>query len=171
MKAEICAAWSICADDKAICQGYGVALGTLKKWKREAWWTELLSTIQSNQSRRLVAKANRACESALAALEERVELGDVAIHMTKEGPVEYRVPVKARDLSAVVNVLATRSERAAAMVQQQNTTHELADLQGAFRQFAKSYRAKQIEDTKAIEHQGNGHDVGPGPEEDTREAQ
>lgn len=169
MKAEICAAWSLCADDKAIAQGYGVKLGTLKTWKREPWWTELLLTMQSNQSQRLIARANRVCEAALDQLQDRIDLGDVAVHLTKDGPVDYRVPVKARDLSAVVNVLATRSERAAAMVKQDSTSHQLEDLQTAFRQFARSYRVKQATDQQAIEHKGNGHNTDTGPAQDNRQ--
>ena len=163
-KLAIAAAWSLCADDAAIAQGFDVKIGTLKTWKREVWWRDALLEIQSKQSQRLIAKCHRALDTALDALQDRVEYGDeIVLAKGKDDngdliTIGYRVPVKARDLSAIVNTLATRSEKAAGMAADIETNHQLSDLQTAFRQFSRSYRAKQVTDSKAIEHDSNGLD-------------
>jgi hypothetical protein len=162
-KAKICADWALLGDDKAVSDKHGVKLGTLKKWRQQAWWLDLLQTMQSHQSARLIAKANRAMDTALDQLEDRLYRGDMRCLLkpvkdpetgeVDQQVVSYREPVKARDLSAVINVLATRSEKAQALSNQTEQQYQLSDLQASFRQFATSYRAKQVGDSTAIEHE------------------
>ncbi len=165
-KAKICADWALLGDDNAIADKHGVKLATLKKWKNQAWWLDLLSTMQTQHSSRLIAKATRAMDTALEELEDRLYRGDMRcmLKATKnaEGEtvhevISYREPVKARDLSAVINVLATRSEKAQALTANNEQQYQLSDLQHSFRQFATSYRAKQVGDRTAIEHEPDDH--------------
>jgi hypothetical protein len=141
-KLEICADWALLGDDSAIATKHGVKIHTLKKWKQAAWWRDTLDRIHSQNNRTLIAKANRAMDTALDQLQDRVELGDLKCLLKGETVVSYREPVKARDLATVVNVLATRSEKAAGLANQTVQTYALADLQDSFRQFAKSYRVQ-----------------------------
>jgi hypothetical protein len=150
-KANICADWAIMGDDRAVATKHAVKLTTLKKWKTEAWFKDLLTDIQEHNTTQLVAKAHRAMDKALDELEDRIDRGDMRCVLKGENVVSYREPVRARDLSAIVNVLATRSEKAAALSSQQVSNYQLADLQTSFRQFAKSYRAKQVGDIETID--------------------
>ena len=184
-KARICADWALIGDDDLVSSKHGVKKATLQHWKRQAWWRDMLDTMHSQHTDRLVAKANRAMDHALDELQDRIERGDMRCTLkntkgedgeTVQEVVSYREPVKARDLSAIVNVLATRSEKAAQLSTQKTTSYQLQDLRDSFRQFATSYRAKQVIDTspQTIEHtsivnttvqddeQGNEHRAGNG---------
>lgn len=149
-KQEICAAWALSGDDHDIAQRFGVAVNTLKNWRKTSWWRDQLATMHSAYGSRLIAKANRTLNTALDELDDRLHRGDLKVAIVKGEPLEYRQPVPARDLSAIVNVLANRSERAAKLAAQQETNYQLSDLQGAFREFAKSYRTKSITDQTTI---------------------
>lgn len=155
----ICAEYAVYGDPQTVADRTGIRVGTLKQWIKQAWFKDLLSTMHSQQTQAVIAKANRALGTALDELEDRLHRGDVhVVHDKKTGePYQYRAPIKARDLGAIVNVLATRSEKAAGIIAQQNANYQLADLQDSFRQFASSYRAKQVRDQHAIEHESEQH--------------
>ena len=171
-KADICAAWSLLGDDDAIADRYGVKVATLKGWKKQRWWLDLLEAMHSEHSQQLVAKANRAMSTALDELEDRLHRGDVKVVLTTETksidgekvtvrePYQYREPVKARDLSSIINVLATRSEKAAQLTAQAEQHYQLSDLQSSFREFASSYRAKQVKDQTSINGQSRSVEHG-----------
>jgi transposase-like protein len=152
-KRRICAEYAVYGDPHIVSERTGVRLVTLKSWLRAGWFKDLLATMQSQQTNVAIAKANRALSTALDELEDRLHRGDIhVVHDKQTGqPYQYRAPIKARDLSTIVNVLATRSEKAASIVAAQQTSYQLSDLQQSFRQFATSYRAKQVQDQTAIE--------------------
>ena len=149
-KRAIVAAWALCGDDDDISQRFGVAGSTLKAWRRQAWWRDALTQLNDAHGTRLIAKANKTMNTALDELDDRLHRGDLKVAIVRGEPLEYRQPVPARDLSAIVNVLANRSERAAKLAAQSETNYQLSDLQGAFREFAKSYRTKSITDQASI---------------------
>ncbi len=152
-KARICAEVALSGDDAAVCDRFGLKPSTLRAWKSQAWWRDMTIALHERASQQLVAKANRAMNTALDELDDRLHRGDLKVAIVRGEPLEYREPVKARDLGAIVNVLATRSEKAAALAKNQETNYQLADLQSSFREFAKSYREKQIKDQHAIPHE------------------
>jgi hypothetical protein len=158
-KREICAAWALSGDDADIAQRYGVHAVTIKKWRKTAWWRDCTLALNDAHGSRLIAKANKALDTALDELDDRLHRGDLKVSLVRGEPVEYRQPVPARDLSAIVNVLANRSERAAKLAQAQETNYQLSDLQGAFREFAKSYRTKSISDMTAINGESESIDT------------
>ena len=152
-KRRICAEYAVYGDPRIVADRTGIRLATLKHWIKSAWFKDLLATMHSQQTNVAIAKANRALSTALDELEDRLDRGDIhVVHDKKTGePYQYRAPIKARDLSTIVNVLATRSEKAAAIVAQQQTNYQLSDLQTSFRQFASSYREKTVKDQNTIE--------------------
>lgn len=153
-KRRICAEFAVYGDPHTVAERTGIRIGTLKNWLKQAWFKDLLATMHSQQTQAVMAKANRALGTALDELEDRLHRGDIHVRTDKDGtPYQYRAPIKARDLSTIVNVLATRSEKAAGIAAQQNTNYQLADLQDSFRQFASAYRGKQVRDQHAIEHE------------------
>lgn len=136
-KHRICADFALLGDADAVSEKHGVKLSTLNHWRKQPWFRDLMDRLQSQNSRALVGRANNVMLAALEELEDRVRNGDVRVAMVKGEPVQYREPVKARDLSSVVNVLATRSEKAAALNVKQVENLQLADLSDMFRDFAK----------------------------------
>lgn len=149
-KLAICADFALLGDLGAVSEKHGIARNTLRKWSCQAWFKDLQSQIQATHSQRLIAKSHRALDRALDELHDRVELGDLKTVLKGEQVVSYREPVSARTLATVVNVLAARSEKAAELTQKKADSYQLADLRESFRQFATSYRAKQIKDDGAI---------------------
>jgi transposase-like protein len=141
-KARVCAEWSISGDDNAVADRFNVKLSTLRKWKQQAWWRDLLGTMQSQGHTRLIAKGAKAMDRALDELQDRLDRGDVRVKVIGEKVMEYRQPIAARDLSSIVNVLATRSEKAQALQTQEVQNYQLSDLRDSFRQFAQSYRQR-----------------------------
>jgi hypothetical protein len=149
-KARICAEWALCGDDQAVADKFGVKLMTLKAWKKQAWWKDQVQSMQNATGNKLIAKGHRAMDRALDELQDRLERGDRRVVVKGDQVLEYREPVKARDLSAIVNVLAQRSEKAAELTSQAVQSYQLSDLQDSFREFAKSYRAKRVSDESTI---------------------
>lgn len=163
-KRRICAEYAVYGDPSVVAERTGIRLATLRQWIKSAWFKDLLATMQSQQTNAVIAKANRALSTALDELEDRLDRGDIhVVHDKQTGePYQYRAPIKARDLSTIVNVLATRSEKAASIVAQQQTNYQLSDLQTSFRQFASSYREKAVKDQNTIE-------LRPEPESETEQ--
>ena len=152
-KRRICAEYALYGDPHQVADRTGIKVRTLRQWLKSAWFKDMLATMQSQQTTAVIAKANRALGTALDELEDRLHLGDIHVMHDKQTgePYQYRAPIKARDLSTIVNVLATRSEKAASIVAQQQTNYQLSDLQTSFREFAKSYREKSVKDQNTIE--------------------
>ena len=125
------AAWQLHGDDQAVFDALPIQPSTLDSWKRQSWWKQAVKDIESRRSHQVMAKTQRAMAHALDELEDRIELGDVQTKTIKGEIVSYRVPMKARDLSQVIHVLATRSEKAQQMQTVQTNIHQLDDLKSA----------------------------------------
>ena len=69
-KRRICAEYALYGDPHTVADRTGVGIQTLKGWIRQAWFKDMLSTMQSQQVQSTIAKANRALGTALDELED-----------------------------------------------------------------------------------------------------
>lgn len=86
----------------------GVPRATLRQWKVQPWWKDLVSEIQTEDDQQLDGKLSKVVERSLDAVMERIEGGEFHID-SRTGQVK-RVPVKLRDVHRVmVDVIDKRN--------------------------------------------------------------
>ena len=77
----------------------GVPRQTIRLWKTQPWWGEVVSEIQSEESQERDVKLDKIVNKSLEMINDRLENGDY-IYNSKTSEV-LRVPVKLRDISRV----------------------------------------------------------------------
>lgn len=77
----------------------GVPRATIRQWKMQPWWHEMVSQIQTESDQELDSKLSKIIERSLDAVNERIENGEFILD-SKSGQVK-RIPVKFKDVSKV----------------------------------------------------------------------
>jgi hypothetical protein len=77
----------------------GVPRTTIRQWKLQPWWKELIEEIQTEETQELDAKLKKVVDKTLALIEDRLDNGDLILN-SKTGNV-VRIPVKLRDVHQV----------------------------------------------------------------------
>ena len=77
----------------------GVNRHTIRQWKLQPWWREMVDQIQTESDQELDAKLSKIIERSLDAVNDRIENGDF-IFDPKTGSIK-RSPVKLRDVHRV----------------------------------------------------------------------
>lgn len=77
----------------------GVPKETIRQWKMQPWWAEMVTTIQTESNQELDSKLSAIIERSLDAVNERIENGEFKLD-ARTGKV-LRVPVQLRDVHRV----------------------------------------------------------------------
>jgi transposase-like protein len=122
-------------------QATGVPVDTLKKWGAARWWKEMEEQVRRSSKLQVSGKLQRVMDKAFVALEDRVENGDFIFNQ-KTGNLT-RVPVSARNLSAVVNTTIDKQALLDKLQKEpvqdsEAISSRLAKIQEEFRRFAKA---------------------------------
>lgn len=136
----------------------GVPLATLRQWRMQPWWGDMVRDIQSEDRLELDSKLKKIVERTLTVVEDRVENGDFQFN-SRTGNVE-RVPVKLRDIHKVaVDLIDRRQALAKSEVEQiEQTAIEdvLKKLAGQFAQWVKPVRTIEGEVVAVHEEREEG---------------
>lgn len=122
----------------------GVPRQTIRLWKTQPWWGELVAEIQSEESQERDIKLDKIVNKSLELINDRLENGDV-IWDSKLGEA-CRVPVKLRDISRVtVDMIQKQQEiRDKPYIRngEEQNTDRLLKLAEQFAQFATAFQKK-----------------------------
>lgn len=140
----------------------GVPETTIRQWRKQPWFQELLLEIRSENNEKIDAKFTEIIEGALEQLADRVANGD---HVVLRDGTVVRRPIPAKDLSlvAAINVdkrQLLRGEPTSRSEQIGNDTKPLDRLEKlaeTFEQLAKHGRVPKtidVEDAKLITNAG-----------------
>lgn len=110
---------------------------TIKRWKTQEWWTEVVGQIADEENITLDAKLKRVLDKSLAAVEDAIDNGETVLG--KNGR-PMRIPPRLRDVHRVSADLMERRnimKKASTLPQEsiQSTQDRLLKLADAFAQF------------------------------------
>ena len=127
----------------------GVSRHTIRQWKLQPWWQEMVDTIQTESDQELDSKLSKIIDRSLDAVNERLEGGEFILD-SKTGTVK-RVPVKLKDVHRVAVDLLDKRDllriKPQEKVEQAATIDILKKLAGQFAEWAKVH----IKEPKVIE--------------------
>lgn len=112
-----------------------VPVPTIKTWRQQIWWKELVDSIQSGENQKTDNKMSKVIDRALDIIVERLEQGDYQYDQ-KTGKL-VKVPLKARDLERITSGLfdkrsLIRKEPAAIKAEDLNQAERLLQLAKEF---------------------------------------
>lgn len=123
----------------------GVPRQTIRLWKTQPWWGELVSEIQSEESQERDVKLDKIVNKSLEMINDRLENGDY-IYNSKTSEV-LRVPVKMRDISRVtVDMIQKQQEirdKPYIKAGEEANADRLLKLAEQFAQFASAFQNKE----------------------------
>lgn len=122
----------------------GVNYNTLRMWKMEPWWHDLVRQLQQEETQELDTKLSRVIDKTIHHLNDRIENGDFILD-SKTGTVK-RVPVKMRDLHRVTSDFIDKRDlirgRPAQKEAEEHQAERLVKLAEQFKEFAKLMKSK-----------------------------
>ena len=127
----------------------GVNRHTIRQWKMQPWWMEMVDQIQTDSDQELDAKLAKIIDRSLDAVTDRIENGDF-IFDPKSGSIR-RSPVKLKDVHRVsVDLIDKRDlirKRPQEKIEQAATVDILRKLATQFAEWAKIH----VKEPKTIE--------------------
>lgn len=110
----------------------GVPQATIRQWKMQPWWKEMVDQIQTESNQELDTKLSKIIERSLDAVNERIEGGEFILD-SRTGQVK-RIPVKMKDVHRVAvdlldkrDLLRGRPAQEKAELQNKDILKKLAD--------------------------------------------
>ena len=94
-KVEVVTAYLILGKSSLVAATTGVPEGTVRVWKQQPWWKEMVISIQTESDQELDAKLAKNIERALSVVNDRLENGDF-LYDPKTGEF-IRKPVSLKD--------------------------------------------------------------------------
>lgn len=166
-KVETCSMYVVIGDIKKVSELTDVPEKFIREWKEEPWWTEIQKKIMVEQNEGLLGKINSTIDIALVVLEDRIINGDcvyMAEKIGKDGNIvseekTVRVPVKARDLSAIFHSMThQRNLLSGNPTEIRSTTTTAKRLDDLSEHFKKFSQAKEIDgEVKVITEISDAH--------------
>jgi hypothetical protein len=104
----------------------GVPRATIRQWKLQPWWTELVSQIQEESSQELDTKLTRIIDKSLDTVNERIDNGEFILD-SKTGTVK-RVPVKLKDVHKVASDLLDKRDLVRGRPSQRGESTQTVDI-------------------------------------------
>lgn len=98
---EVTTLYAALGDAKKVAELTEVPVGTIKSWRKQIWFYELLQEIREENNEKIDANFTNIIESALYQLMDRVENGDWTFNAKME---LVRRPLSGKDLSAVASI-------------------------------------------------------------------
>lgn len=148
-KIEVVTTWLALGKVPMVEAVTGVPSATIKQWKLQPWWLEMVNQIQTDSDQELDTKLSQIVDRSLDAVNERIEHGEFILD-SKTGTVK-RVPVKLRDVSRVaVDLLDKRDILRAKPIKQLEQAANIDVLKKLASQFAE-WAATHIKKEKQIE--------------------
>lgn len=104
----------------------GVPQATIRQWKLQPWWKELVAQIQTESNQELDSKLAKIIERSLDTVNDRIEQGEFMFD-PKTGSVK-RVPVKLRDVHRVAVDLLDKRDLLRRRPEQEKREEQNADI-------------------------------------------
>ncbi len=127
----------------------GVPRQTIRQWKMQPWWKDLVDEIQTEDDSELDGKLSRIIDRSLDAVVDRIDNGDFILD-SRSGTVK-RVPVKLRDVHKVSTELIDKRNlirgKPTSITQKVTVEDMMGKLADEFKKWAKLVRP----DEKTIE--------------------
>ena len=127
----------------------GVPRQTIRIWKMQPWWNDLVKEIQQSEDQELDGKLSKIIDRSLDAVNERLTNGDFILD-SKTGTIK-RVPVKMRDAHRVTTDLLDKRNllrgKPTSITERISTEDVLKNLAQQFQEFTKFKNSKLIEHT------------------------
>lgn len=148
-KVEVVTTWLALGKVPMVEQVTGVPRATIKQWKLQPWWQELVNEIQNEEDLELDAKLRKVVDRSLEAVMERIDGGEFVLD-SRTGTVK-RIPVKLRDVHRVMaDVIDKRSLIRNKPAQRQLEGQNVDILKKLADQFASWVKAN-IKEARVIE--------------------
>jgi len=143
-KLQIISVYLTCDSPVKTSELTGVDVNTIKYWRKQSWWDELVAEIYSRDAQKKSSKISRIVDKALDLVQDRLDHGDY-MYDPKSGKV-IRTPVKLRDLNNATNTLIEKQEllkkRTLDKVDRVDQKTHLEQLAQKFVEFAKASNKK-----------------------------
>lgn len=149
----------------------GVKAQTIRIWKMQPWWKDLVREIQMSEDQELDGKLTKIIDKSLDVINDRLEKGEFILD-SRSGTIK-RVPVKLRDTHRVTSDLLDKRNvlrgKPTSITERVSTEDVLKKLAQQFQEFTKFQKTRLIEseDNNAVYDEKTSRESGQ--KESTRE--
>lgn len=129
----------------------GVPVGTIRRWKQEPWWDDLVLQIQTEDNQELDAKISKRLNKALDVVQDRLEAGDF-MYDPKSGEFVRR-PVNMKDTWKVAKEMVDVRTMLRKQPKDQKSQEAIGDiLKNLAQEFAGMAR-KKVNDATQLQNE------------------
>ena len=139
-KLQVAASYVMLGNLSEVALATGISYNTIKVWKYQQWFKDLLLEIRDEDIAQLDSNLQRVIGKALKGLEDRLDNGDYQYDPKSGKPI--RIPVKAHVALKATSELLTKQDKLRARPEkaelEKTIDDRLAKLAAEFQRFAKA---------------------------------
>lgn len=118
--------WLVLGKIPLVAAATGVSEHTLRAWKMQPWWKEMVAQIQTESNQELDTKLTKIVDRALDVTADRIENGEYLLD-SKTGSI-VRVPVKIKDAHRVAVDLLDKRDAIRGKPEQEKREAQTSDI-------------------------------------------
>lgn len=149
-KVEACKLWMVIGNNVTVAAALGINIETLKAWKTQNWWKDMVEDLRHEDSIKLSARLKSIAEKSFTLVEDRLENGDY-IYDQKTGAMK-RKPMMGKDVARIATDFVDKAIKLDAKPQTEESAvvGRLEDLAKRFEELAKKKQPIQVTDVITI---------------------
>ena len=136
-KIEVVTKWLALGSLKQVAADTGVDYGLIRKWRTQAWWSEIEAEVRASRHMQVDNKLSRIVDKSLALLQDRLENGDFVLNQ-KTGEV-MRKPISIRDANKVAVDMLTRQVAQQKLEVEVKDTNQKQTIQDQLKMLAEEF--------------------------------
>lgn len=153
-KTDAAKRWIVLGNMRLVSEVTGIPYNTLHDWRKQDWWSDLITEVKNGQKAQRNTKINTVIEDSIGVIHDRILNGDVILN-NKTGELQ-RKPVNLRDVGNLTNQLLTRQmqmeELSERMESRKETVQEtLSMLAKEFTKWQRIQNKQTATDVEVIE--------------------
>ncbi len=149
-KTDAAKRWIVLGNMRLVSEVTGIPYNTLHDWRKQDWWSDLITEVKNGQKAQRNTKMNTVIEDSIEVIHDRILNGDVILN-NKTGELQ-RKPVNLRDVGNLTNQLLTRQMQMEELSERMESRKETV-------QETLTMLAKEFSKWQRIQNKQNATDV------------
>jgi hypothetical protein len=151
-KLEVACCFAVCGNSRTASEITKVPEATIRTWKQQEWWSEIISRIHAEEDEELDTKLTKLVNKAVDYVNDRLDNGDWLYNAKSDKLI--RKPVGAKDLAIVTAITLDKRQllrgQPTSRVEKVSQDERLLQLADKFKKFSAAkditYEAELVEE-------------------------
>jgi hypothetical protein len=133
---RVASVYAVTGSAKTTSEITGIPQGTIRQWKTQPWWPEIISRVRQEHDDEIDVKITKIIDKTLNQVQDRLENGDM--YVLRDGTMVNK-PMGGKEIAVVASIMFDKRDmirrKEKGHIAEQSTKQVLTELLNEFRRF------------------------------------